>query len=174
MFNCKKLVVFNTKITAVGIIYKYFNDFEIGVIKNIQFIKKKNKTEGNIHIRLLYWKNNNISKSFYNNLNDNFKTTKIVYDDPKYFEIEFDKFSHEYFANSKKNENYIYKKFIYFNNDKLSSVIKDTLTNYGTVNNEYINEYNITFKSISKSQQRQIQLLKKQLKDLNNSNKYTR
>lgn len=167
MFHNKKLVVFNVEIAAVEKIYKYFNDFEIAVIKNIQFIRKKNQINGNIHIKLIHWKNNNIANSFYNNLNDNLKTTKIVYDDPLYFEIEFDKFPHEYFLNNKKNENYVYKKFVYFNNEKLSDTVKDALTNYGTVNNEYINEYHITFKTINKSQQRKIRLLKKQIKDLN-------
>lgn len=172
MFHNKKLVVFDVEISDVPIIHKYFNDFEIANIKNIQFIKKKGTEKGNIHIKLINWKNNNTSINFYNNLHNPLKTTKMVYDDPTYFEIEFDQFPHEYFVNNQKNENYIYKKFVYFNNnDKiLSTTVKDALTNYGTVNNEYINEYNIIFKGISKSQRRQMRVLRKQLQNLNKFN----
>ena len=161
MFNEKKLVIFNVEITAVKIIYKYFNDFEIAIIKNIKFVRKHDTLKGNVHIKLINWKNNNIATNFYNNLCNQFKSTKIIYDDPSYFEIEFDKFQHEYFANNEKNNNYVYKKFIYYNNNRLCPTIKDMLTNHGTVNNEY----NITFKCISKSHRRQIKNLRKQLEN---------
>ena len=149
MFSSKKLVIFNVTIDNVNDVYNYFTSLEIGEIKTIKFIKNKNSINGNIHIRLKKWYNNNISYNFYNNLCDQIRITKMVYNDPEYFEIEFDEFSHEYFINNKKNKNYIYKKFIY-NNSK--TLLKNILTKYMR---------NTIFKKINSDKNCKIRLLKR-------------
>ena len=101
------LVVYNVKHTNIFDIIKYFKSFDIAKISTIKFIKNKQSLElGNIHILIDKWYNNNISNRFYNNLLDPIKITKMVYDDPKYFEIEFDNFNHEYSLCNHENYDY--------------------------------------------------------------------
>nr|UZT29019.1 hypothetical protein [Nucleocytoviricota sp.] len=101
------IVIYNVKHIDIFDIVKYFKTFDIAKIATIKFIKNKQSTElGNIHIVIDKWYSNNISNSFYTNLLDPIKITKMVYDDPKYFEIEFDTFNHEYSLCQHSNYNY--------------------------------------------------------------------
>ena len=106
-YNNNKLVVYNVKHMNVFDIIKYFNDFRIANIAIIKFIKLKSQDIGNIHLTIDKWYENNISKSFYNNLLDFTRSTKMVYNDPEYFEIEFDNFEHEYCLCENANYDYI-------------------------------------------------------------------
>jgi hypothetical protein len=142
------LVVYNVKHSNIFDIIKYFKTFDIAKIAIIKFIKNKQSAElGNIHIIIDNWKNNNISNSFYNNLLDPIKITKMVYDDPKYFEIEFDTFNHEYSLCQHHNYNYNVYNLNSSNNlseylNLLQSDDNKTSSNFQIENNTTKNNYN--------------------------------
>tara|TARA_R110002072_G_scaffold244302_2_gene403645 strand:- start:3283 stop:4047 length:765 start_codon:yes stop_codon:yes gene_type:complete len=124
------LVIYNTTHHNVLDVIKYFKMLTIAKINIIKFINHKDKTNGNIHISIEKWYDNHIAESFYNNLLDPINVTKIVYDDPKYFEIEFDNFNHEYSLCEHANYNYNV-----YNLDK-SNNLKEDLERDTTTNNE--------------------------------------
>jgi len=136
------LVVYYVKHNNIFDIIKYFKSFEIAKISIIKFIKNKHSEKlGNIHITIDKWYNNNISNAFYNDLLDPIKTTKLVYDDPKYFEIEFDYFNHEY-NDVIIRDNYTFNIYNLSKHDSLSEYLNlfDSEDSNYNLNNVEINE----------------------------------
>ena len=139
------LVIYNTNHNNILDIIKYFNTFTIAKIDTIKFIKHKNNTYGNIHLSISEWYINNISQSFYNNLLHSINITKIVYDDPKYFEIEFDNFNHEYSLCEHPDYTYNVYNLNKSNNlnnylEDISSINDETQNDITTINNETQND----------------------------------
>ena len=101
------MVIYKQSGYAVDKICAYFKSLEIALIKNIKFIRKNNEVCGNYHIQIEQWYNNSISKCFYRSLINPSIITKMVYDDPYYFEIYPDDVNnHKYLQIKDKKYNY--------------------------------------------------------------------
>ena len=78
----------------VPLVYKYFEDYNIAKLKNVTYYdypsEENDEDEpffGYIIIEVEQWFDNVTSRNFYNTIVDN--NCKMVYDDPKYWELEF-------------------------------------------------------------------------------------
>ena len=78
----------------VPLVYKYFDDFNIAKLKNVTYYDyppEENEEDepfyGYIIIELEQWFDNVTSRNFYNAIVNN--NCKMVYDDPKYWDVEF-------------------------------------------------------------------------------------
>ena len=103
----KNMVIYTQSKDKIDKICAYFQSLEIALIKNIKFIRKNNEMRGNYHIEIEQWYNNSISKCFYKSLINPCIITKMVYDDPYYFEIYPDDINnYSYLQIKDKNYNY--------------------------------------------------------------------
>lgn len=144
------LVIYNVKHSDIFEIIKYFEIFIIATISIIKFIKKKESLEfGNIHIVIDKWYNNNISNSFYNNLLDPIRITKMVYDDPKYFQIEIDNFNHEY--SLCEHHNYNYNVYNLNNSNNLNEYLNLLQSHDNTFTSNFLIEDKTTQKNYSQN-----------------------
>jgi hypothetical protein len=78
----------------VPLVYKYFDDFNIAKLKNVTYYdyqaEENDEDEpfyGYIIIEVEQWFDNVTSRNFYNAVVDN--NCKMVYDDPRYWDVEF-------------------------------------------------------------------------------------
>jgi len=78
----------------VPVVYKYFADFNIAKLKNVTYYdyppEENDEDEpfyGYIIIEVDQWFDNGTSRNFYNAIYNN--NCKMVYDDPKYWDVEF-------------------------------------------------------------------------------------
>jgi hypothetical protein len=95
MFTNKYLVIPDYTIAShVPLVYKYFDDFNIAKLNNVTYYDyppEENDDDepfyGYIIIEVEEWFDNVTSRNFYNAIVDN--NCKMVYDDPKYWDVEF-------------------------------------------------------------------------------------
>ena len=95
MFTNKHLVIPDYTIANdVSLVYKYFNDFNIAKLKNVTYYdyppEENDEDEpfyGYIMIEVEQWVDNVTSRNLYNTICNN--NCKMVYDDPKYWDVEF-------------------------------------------------------------------------------------
>jgi hypothetical protein len=106
------MVIYRQTGDKVDKICAYFQSLEIALIKNIKFVRKNNEMLGNYHIEIEQWYNNSISKCFYKSLNNPCIITKMVYDDPYYFEIYPDDINNYSYLQIK-NNNYNYTNYTF-------------------------------------------------------------
>ena len=95
MFSNKHLVIPDYAIANhVPLVYKYFDDYNIAKLKNVTYYDypaEENDYDepfyGYIIIEVEQWFDNVTSRNFYNTIVNN--NCKMVYDDPKYWDVEF-------------------------------------------------------------------------------------
>ncbi len=135
-------------------VYHHFDYYNIATLKNVKYydhLEEEYNCEnkpfyGFCIIEIDKWHNNNSAKNFYNAISEN--KGKIVYDDPRYWDVEF-------YSNNEQDENYVFQE---------EDEIKEDLNN--NLYDNFYKKYDNSQKNLKRKYSSIIENLKAENKDL--------